>query len=302
MGNPDRLVNDTCRIIFVLQRTLPQFFETGLVTSAATPDDPPLSASSTAPILTNPPPLESSTISVPDIKQDHEPIYSPRIRLCYTPPVPLPAPFPKTLRIEGFPLYIASSTFVKHTLKALYADLRVDIHKFIVYTPGRNHPLPPEFFTGSLSGRDFTQSQAKDVRSALDGYGVNGNNVEQRRSDADLDENQLNADDQSGKKRRIIREKKLLVGLKVSGRARVSNAANEWDMTSTYTFSPLSGLILSHVIDSIHPAPHQAVYDSLRSNLGKVFGWGMTERGAPSPANVQGKLHPLTTGATEYRT
>jgi hypothetical protein len=57
--------------------------------------------------------------------------------------------------------------------------------------------------------------------------------------------------------------------------------------TSTYTFSPLSGLILSHVINSIQPAPHQAVYDSLRSSLGKVFGWeGGTPTGLPRPANV----------------
>lgn len=43
---------------------------------------------------------------------------------------------------------------------------------------------------------------------------------------------------------------------------------------STYTFSPTSGLILRHAINWIHPAPHLAVYDSLRGGLGKVFGFG----------------------------
>lgn len=32
---------------------------------------------------------------------DGEPIYSPRVRLQYTPPVALPAPFPKTFHLEG---------------------------------------------------------------------------------------------------------------------------------------------------------------------------------------------------------
>lgn len=60
------------RAIFVLQRTLPDFFSTGLVmTSSITPGEP------------------------------GEPIYSKSIRLTYMPPVRLPAPFPKTLHIEG---------------------------------------------------------------------------------------------------------------------------------------------------------------------------------------------------------
>jgi hypothetical protein len=41
---------------------------------------------------------------------------------------------------------------------------------------------------------------------------------------------------------------------------------------STYTFSPITGLIHEHVVNSIHPAPHQEVYDSLRLGLGKLLG------------------------------
>ena len=34
-----------------------------------------------------------------------------------------------------------------------------------------------------------------------------------------------------------------------------------------------------HTIDSIHPEPHQAVYDALRSSLGNVFGLGLRGSG-----------------------
>ena len=56
---------------------------------------------------------------------------------------------------------------------------------------------------------------------------------------------------------------------------------------STYTFSPITGLIHEHTVNSIHPAPHQAVYDSLRSSLG----WG-DEAGSSSPngAACKGKI------------
>jgi hypothetical protein len=46
------------------------------------------------------------------------------------------------------------------------------------------------------------------------------------------------------------------------------------DRNSTYTFSPYTGLIYLHTINSIHPAPHEAVYDAMRTSLGRVFGLG----------------------------
>ena len=42
---------------------------------------------------------------------------------------------------------------------------------------------------------------------------------------------------------------------------------------STYTFSPITGFIHQHIVDSILPTPHVAVYDSLRLTLGKLLGW-----------------------------
>ena len=43
----------------------------------------------------------------------------------------------------------------------------------------------------------------------------------------------------------------------------------------------MTGLIHIHTVDSIQPAPHQTVYDALRSSLGKVFGLGLIDGGEP---------------------
>ena len=62
---------------------------------------------------------------------------------------------------------------------------------------------------------------------------------------------------------------------------------------STYTFSPITGLIHEHVVNSIHPAPHQAVYDSLRLSLGKVLGLGWGDgagSSSPNGAACEGKI------------
>ncbi|KAF8628990.1 hypothetical protein AX15_003602 [Amanita polypyramis BW_CC] len=298
----------TGRAVFVLQNTLPRFFETGLITSVDTvtgiPDDPPSSMGIVGDVLRLPI-SSTSTLkhSISPGKSDTKPpdnhyeaIYSPKIRLSYTPPVALPIPFPKTLSIEGLPLYIASSTFIRHTLKALYTDLRVEVNKFVVYNPNSGSPPSPGgFFTGSSSGHDFFATLAHPSRELnnLGGQMVSGGKTGEEPAG-----NELNRHGE--KKRRVIREKSVLVGLKVHGVARVSGAPIQWDVTSTYSFSPLSGFILTHVINSIHPEPHQAVYDSLRSNLGKVFGW---ETGAPTgfprPANMNVQPATGTTGCMD---
>ena len=62
---------------------------------------------------------------------------------------------------------------------------------------------------------------------------------------------------------------------------------------STYTFSPITGLIHEHVVNSIHPAPHQAVYDSLRLSLGKILGleWSNgASSSSPNGAAYKGKI------------
>ena len=117
------------RAIYVLERTLAHFFQIGLVSSI----DP------TRPDIVP----ESGSV---------ESIYSPAIRLTYTPPAPLPPPFPRTLSLEGaylrtrvlapkdapgLALYMTSSVFIRHTMKTLYSDLRVEMRRLAVTTAPR---------------------------------------------------------------------------------------------------------------------------------------------------------------------
>ena len=63
---------------------------------------------------------------------------------------------------------------------------------------------------------------------------------------------------------------------------------------STYTFSPVTGLINKHTIDSIQPAPHEAVFDLLRAALAKLRigaaepGGGVGVGGAACRAHAKG--------------
>ncbi|KAK7053827.1 hypothetical protein R3P38DRAFT_2683105 [Favolaschia claudopus] len=234
----------TGRAIYIIQQTLPEFFNTGLVTSIDTTTGGPRQAHGTLNPLTTPSanPLETSTS--PD--NDVDSIYSSNVRLSYTPPVALPAPFPQTLHIEGMPMYIASSAFVRHTLNALYSDLKVVLNKVAVETP--------------------KSPAAGDPQLPL-------------------------------KPRPKSREKSLFVGLTATGLARVSGAAGEWEVNSTYTFSPLTGLIHIHTVNSIHPAPHQAVYHALRASLGNVFGGEPSRPGAAGAVEVP--RGPADTASTQ---
>ncbi|KAG9219928.1 hypothetical protein CCMSSC00406_0009531 [Pleurotus cornucopiae] len=215
----------TGRAIDVLTSTLPHFFSYGLVSSIDRVSGTPRTVGAIASAN----PLDFRN------KDDVETIYSPKIRLSYTPPIALPAPFPKTLHVEGLPLYLSSAVFIRHTLNALYSDTQVILRKVVVQTPGSR-----KFLVGGEIENSTT-----------------------------LDSNRRN------------REKSLFIGLTVNGVARVSGGLGEWNVNSTYTFSPLSGLIHVHTIDSIQPAPHQTVYDALRSSLGKVFGLGLIDGGEP---------------------
>lgn len=113
----------------ILQQTLPKFFSTGLV---ATNYHLPLHMDTIlgpgSDTLANSR-GNSSNHPLKEINSENEGIYSRSVRLEYTPPVALPAPFPRALHIEGLPLYVASSVFVRTTLNALYTDLAVNMLK-----------------------------------------------------------------------------------------------------------------------------------------------------------------------------
>ncbi|KAH0828581.1 hypothetical protein J3R83DRAFT_2852 [Lanmaoa asiatica] len=106
----------TCRAIYILEKTLPEFFQVGLVSTI----DP------TRPDIVDVPLSETGSV---------ESIYSPTIRLTYTPPVALPPPFPRSLSLDGLALYMTSSVFIRHTMKTFYSDLRVEMRKLAVHTP-----------------------------------------------------------------------------------------------------------------------------------------------------------------------
>jgi hypothetical protein len=152
----------------VLQQTLPNFFSTGLITSVDKSQLPLIVdgrkkrrtktiVEGVGNLVTGGNHSKSAAqgeseddISEEDIQSgDVEQIYSSRIQLVYT-----PEGFERTLHIEGSfaisilraqitipkgaPLYIASSSFVRHTLNALYSDLAVELLKIRVL----NSPSP----------------------------------------------------------------------------------------------------------------------------------------------------------------
>ncbi|OJA07813.1 hypothetical protein AZE42_03406 [Rhizopogon vesiculosus] len=207
----------TGRAIYILQKTLPDFFDIGLVSSVNPTKTPTL--------------IGSRELDTPEV----ESIYSPKVRLTYTPPVALPSPFPRTLGLEGLPLYLASSVFIRHTMKTLYSDLRVELRKMTVH--------------GSSSSSSENTTEATHSNHQ--------------------------------------REKSVLISLNVYGMARVSGGVGQWQIDSTYTFSPISGLIQTQTINSIHPAPHQATYDVLRASLSSMFGFGGPGSGDVRPGEVR---------------
>ncbi|KAF9788254.1 hypothetical protein BJ322DRAFT_1106266 [Thelephora terrestris] len=236
----------TGRAITVLTETLPHFFSTGLVLSidkSKLPDIMDASLHSTrngtgvrsvvegvGSLITGRARTELVHDSEADELETHgdnEPIYSSKIQLFYT-----PKGFERSLHIQGAPLYITSSVFVRHTLNALYSDLKVDLLN------ARTTPSPP--------------SSSSTSPSSL------------------------------GK----ARDRSLSMRIGVSGLARVSGAKTEWEVDYTYNFSPATGLILIHTINSIHPAPHESVYEAFRLGFGRL-GLGFN----PQPgADAQGTI------------
>jgi hypothetical protein len=183
------------RAIYVLRATVPRFFESGLTSSVETRGD-------------------SGGVDLEPTSTDD--IYSKFIRLTYTPPVRLPAPFPQTLQVEGLALYHASAVLLRTSLQAMYSDCTLNMTSINVISSGH-------------------------------------------------------------------RERKLKIGLTIDGHNRVTGTKAVWDVMTTYTFSPVSGLVLQHDIDSINPAP---LFDSMRSSVLRLMGLASPGGSGVGPAKT----------------
>jgi len=245
VGGSDR-IRLTGRAITVLTETLPNFFSTGLVLSIDKSKLPDIVDASLHGALNRTGvrnvvegvgsfvTRKTRTESVHGPEADEletyantEPIYSSKIQLFYT-----PKGFERALHIQGAPLYITSSVFVRHTLNALYSDLQVNLLSV------RTTPSPPSSSSTSPKRHGKTSNRSLSMR------------------------------------------------IGVSGLARVSGAKSEWEVDYTYNFSPTTGLILVHTINSIHPAPHESVYEAFRLGFGRL-GLGFS----PQPgAGAQGTI------------
>lgn len=93
---------------------------------------------------------------------------------------------------SGLPLYMASSVFVRHTLSALYTDLRVELQRITVHGPHPSSGLCSSDCAEPGVPEDLHRSQQSQIRS--------------------------------------IRKKSLFIGLMVHGTNRVSKAQGGWQV------------------------------------------------------------------------
>ena len=110
MGNPHRCVHPNGnleinlrhlkeRALFVLQETLPEFFQIGLVTNVDKFTGAPI-RTSILPLSLVPGPNQKFPSHEEPTNAGVESVYSPQVKLEYTPSA-LPTPFPRVLHVEG---------------------------------------------------------------------------------------------------------------------------------------------------------------------------------------------------------
>jgi hypothetical protein len=56
----------------------------------------------------------------------------------------------------GLPLYMASSAFIRRTMKTLYSDLRVELRKFAIQSPSTSTQINPAAVTHTYLKREKT--------------------------------------------------------------------------------------------------------------------------------------------------
>ncbi|OBZ77299.1 hypothetical protein A0H81_01782 [Grifola frondosa] len=258
----------TGRAIYILQQTLPDFFATGLVSNLDT--------------------SVTSSSSQEENASEKESIYSPKIRLSYTPPTPLPSPFPRTLHVEGLPLYMASSAFVRHTLNALYTDLRVELRRVRVHGP-RSSPSMSRYSTVAANSSPVDASRSGFRSTPWPRFGTGGSHTST--SEYERKESLRWVSSFGQCKGKWYRGRLGSVrSFPLDHRGFDVKLFAVSPRNSTYTFSPITGLIYLHTIDSIYPAPHQAVYDALRAALVKLGLTGGQQGGEGVARNSTGKV------------
>ncbi|KAE9402207.1 hypothetical protein BT96DRAFT_991376 [Gymnopus androsaceus JB14] len=253
----------TGRTIDILQSSLPEFFVNGLMASwdSQTGEVFPARASdsmsmSMIPHIHIPIPIPSLDHKSKGKQRDdrtREPIYSPKIRLSYTPPAPLPHPLPQMLQLEGKPLYFSSAVFVRRSLNTLYSDLKVTLTKVAVSVPKSKNMDPSSNYLSSDPDPNSSVGPSPHPTPHTHPH---------------------------------HRQKSFYIALRLTGTSRVSvtgKSLSQWDVRSTYTFCPYTAQIVQHTVNSIDPAPQKTVYDALYQALGAVgIGGGKGTGGEPS--------------------
>jgi hypothetical protein len=242
----------TGRTIDILTTTLPSFFATGLMISWD-PETGEAYPSRSLPSLSPLPHMSPDPKGTKNKKgKEREPIFSPHIRLTYTPPAPLPHPLPEKLTLEGKRLYLASAAFVRHTLNTLYFDLKVTLIKVAASVPKSRS----------------SNSIPDDGRARVPSPGSEGKEESDPGHIQHPEGKQTNGRDKRTTNSGYKREKSFYIALRVTGTSRVTGAQGQWEVKSTYTFSPLTAEIILHTVNGIEPPPQKSVYDALHRALG----------------------------------
>lgn len=247
------------RAVYTLETTLPDFFQIGLV---------PMATQDNENSILN---TKREDNKPSEAKAVPESIYASNIRLSYTPPAAfgLPAAFPRTLQVEGWPfwwqtpihnfeydciglpLYHASAAFIRHTLSAFNTDLQLSLCKFTVRSLGsRNRQIEIRTI---LSGRSRLSGALNEWDVYVNLFGFD-----------------------------------YLVGFAGHGQVQCWLTTSLY-RCSTYTLSPQTGLIDVHVVDSIQPAPHMTFLDGLRGTLARLAGLDLERRPATNGLHTQSK-------------
>lgn len=133
--------------------------------------------------------------------------------------------FPNFKIVTGLHLYIGSSLFVRHTLNALYSDLRVEIRRVRVHGP---QSKTPGTLTVPRGGSSHTY-----ISFLNDQYGISSMRCIMHLGSPRGSNEGSTANPPisiESKRPRCVREKSFFVGLVVTGAGRVTGAHVQWEV------------------------------------------------------------------------